>query len=254
MFWLRLLIAFTVTLTAPERTAVRRPRLHNFRSVPSTVPCQYKGLTLPGGFLGYPGITQHNCEDRQCCWQSDELGSTLTPDQPQCFHSDNGPSEYELITTTATGMCEAVCVLLCSLAAVQLAVVRQWLLSKQIHCVIVSNTDVGWKGVLRNLTSTQPDLGPDITTLQVTADTRHDDILHISITDLHDTRWRIPAHFYPELSYGESTYHLTASIHTLLHKSGAHMTFAPPLLSCILHKVNMQLFMSTLCRRCQASE
>lgn len=75
---------------------------------------------------------------------------------------------------------------------------------------MMSCADVGWKGVLRNLTSTQPELGPDITTLQVTADTSHDDILHISITDLHDTRWRIPAQFYPEWSNGESAHHLTA--------------------------------------------
>ena len=68
--------------------------------------------------------------------------------------------------------------------------------------IIMLYADNGWKGVLRNLTSTQPELGPDITTLQVTADTSQSDILHISITDLHDTRWRVPAHFYPDLSDG----------------------------------------------------
>lgn len=53
-------------------------------------------------------------------------------------------------------------------------------------------TDVGWEGVLRNLTSTQPELGSDVTSLSIQADTSLPDIAHVSITDLHDTRWRVP--------------------------------------------------------------
>lgn len=53
-------------------------------------------------------------------------------------------------------------------------------------------TDVGWEGVLRNLTSTQPELGSDVTSLSIQADTSLPDIAHISITDLHDTRWQVP--------------------------------------------------------------
>ena len=60
----------------------------------------------------------------------------------------------------------------------------------------------GWQGLLRNLTSTQPELGPDITSLTVTADTTHTDIAHITITDLHDERWHVPPSLFPEASAG----------------------------------------------------
>ncbi len=63
-------------------------------------------------------------------------------------------------------------------------------------------TDMGWEGLLRNLTSTQPELGPDITSLTVKADTSQSDILHISITDLHDERWHVPPSLFPESSFG----------------------------------------------------
>lgn len=45
---------------------------------------------------------------------------------------------------------------------------------------------------MRNLTSTQPELGSDVTSLAIQADSSMPDIAHISITDLHDTRWRVP--------------------------------------------------------------
>ena len=62
----------------------------------------------------------------------------------------------------------------------------------------------GWQGLLRNLTSTQPELGPDITSLTVTADTTHADIAHITITDLHDERWHVPPSLFPEASAGKT--------------------------------------------------
>ncbi len=61
---------------------------------------------------------------------------------------------------------------------------------------------MGWEGLLRNLTSTQSELGPDITSLTVTADTSQSDILHITITDLHDERWHVPPSLFPGSSIG----------------------------------------------------
>lgn len=59
------------------------------------------------------------------------------------------------------------------------------------------DADAGWEGILRNLTSTQPELGADVTSLAIKADTSHSDILHVSITDLHDERWRVPSSLFP---------------------------------------------------------
>lgn len=67
--------------------------------------------------------------------------------------------------------------------------------------------DVGWEGLLRNLTSTQSELGPDITSLTVKADTNQSDILHITITDLHDERWHVPPSLFPESSFGACLLH-----------------------------------------------
>ena len=61
-------------------------------------------LTLPCMHLpGFIGITQQDCESRQCCWQPVEAGFRTASNQPQCFHANEGQSEYELITTTPTG-------------------------------------------------------------------------------------------------------------------------------------------------------
>ncbi len=65
------------------------------------------------------------------------------------------------------------------------------------------HADAGWEGLLRNLTSTQAELGPDITSLTVKADTSNADILHISITDLHDERWHVPSSLFPQASLGK---------------------------------------------------
>ena len=72
-------------------------------------------------------------------------------------------------------------------------------------------TDVGWEGLLRNLTSTQPELGPDITSLTVKADTSQSDILHITITDLHDERWHVPPSLFSQSSFGACLLHLPTS-------------------------------------------
>ena len=74
--------------------------------------------------------------------------------------------------------------------------------------------DAGWEGVLRNLTSTQPELGADITSLMVTADTSQSDIAHICITDLHNTRWQVPSALYPSL--GELLYKILRKHRTTL--------------------------------------
>lgn len=52
---------------------------------------------------------------------------------------------------------------------------------------------------MRNLTSTQPELGSDITSLIIQADKSLPSIAHISITDLHDTRWRVPGSLFPSV-------------------------------------------------------
>lgn len=159
---------------------------------------------------GFIGITQQDCESRKCCWQPVEAGFGTASNQPWCFHANEGHSEYELITTTPTGTFQqthSAMHHLCCLHTISCfwsTHVSCQLLPKPSTDVIMLHADNGWKGVLRNLTSTQPELGPDITTLQVTADTSQSDILHICITDLHDTRWRVPAHFYPDLSDGAS--------------------------------------------------
>lgn len=65
-----------------------------------------------------------------------------------------------------------------------------------MHTPLCAPIDKGWTAILRNLTSSQPELGPDITSLQVIADTSQQDKVHIEVTDLHDERWRVPPHLY----------------------------------------------------------
>lgn len=104
---------------------------------------------------GFVGIDQNSCERKDCCWSPATAAATAASGQPWCFHTNAGLSEYELVST--------------------------------------NDTDVGWEGLLRNLTSTQSELGSDITSLTATADTSHSDVVHISITDLHNERWHVPA-------------------------------------------------------------
>ena len=80
------------------------------------------------------------------------------------------------------------------------------------HCA-----DVGWEGLLRNLTRTQTELGPDITSLTDQADTSRSDILHITITDLHDERWHVPASLFPESSIGALLQHPAVTLHATDH-------------------------------------
>lgn len=69
--------------------------------------------------------------------------------------------------------------------------------------IMFNVADVGWEGLLRNLTSTQPELGSDITSLTITADTSHSGVVHISITDLHNERWHVPASLFSSSGIGE---------------------------------------------------
>ncbi|KAL0046727.1 hypothetical protein WJX82_008470 [Trebouxia sp. C0006] len=112
---------------------------------------------------GFVGIDEAGCTDKGCCWSPGQAGTAAHQNEAWCFYSNDDISEYELVTT--------------------------------------KDTDVGWEGLLRNLTSTQSELGPDITSLTVKADTSQSDILHITITDLHDERWHVPPSLFPESSF-----------------------------------------------------
>ena len=89
--------------------------------------------------------------------------------------------------------------------------------------------DVGWEGLLRNLTSTQTELGPDITSLTVKANMAQSDILHITITDLHDERWHVPASLFPESSVGALLHHPAVTLHATGHGLQAMHTMGWPI-------------------------
>lgn len=59
----------------------------------------------PSDATGFIGVTQEDCESRNCCWQPVEGGSAASlPGVPSCYHAHATPSEYELVSTTLTGM------------------------------------------------------------------------------------------------------------------------------------------------------
>ncbi|KAL0030915.1 hypothetical protein WJX79_000844 [Trebouxia sp. C0005] len=117
----------------------------------------------PKADCGFVGIDEAVCTDQGCCWSPVQAGTAAYQNEAWCFYPNADISEYELVKT--------------------------------------EDTDVGWEGLLRNLTSTQSELGPDITSLTVKADTSQSDILHITITDLHDERWHVPPSLFPESSF-----------------------------------------------------
>ncbi|KAL0022358.1 hypothetical protein WJX77_003500 [Trebouxia sp. C0004] len=125
-----------------------------------------KGLCSTAGpkvDCGFVGIDGAGCTDKGCCWSPVQAGTAAHQNEAWCFYPNADISEYELVTT--------------------------------------KDTDVGWEGLLRNLTSTQSELGPDITSLSVKADTSQSDVLHITITDLHDERWHVPPSLFPDSSF-----------------------------------------------------
>ena len=64
----------------------------------------------------------------------------------------------------------------------------------------------GWQGLLRNLTSTQPELGTDIQSLAVKVHTAQPDIVRLTIADYEGQRWQVPQLqdvLWPDGDFGE---------------------------------------------------
>ena len=51
--------------------------------------------------------------------------------------------------------------------------------------------DVHWQGELRSTAATQPELGPDVDSLAVSALTHRPDVLRLTISDTEGQRWQV---------------------------------------------------------------
>ncbi|KAK9824327.1 hypothetical protein WJX72_009486 [[Myrmecia] bisecta] len=111
-------------------------------------------LDGPRKDCGYVGIDRAACQDKGCCWQP-IVPNPGAPhvDQPWCFYTNAGTSEYRLHKVQDTG--------------------------QEVT------------GVLHNTKRWLPELGADLSPLQLEIDLQPDSV-HIKLTTADDDRWEVP--------------------------------------------------------------
>lgn len=109
----------------------------------------------PRSDCGHVGMSPQECEDKGCCWLPAEFEGAPHVDLPWCFQPNAGASEYR-----ATNAQEG--------------------------------KDGSLQAVLELGTSTQPELGPDVRELRLSAEPLSPSILRVRLTDAHKERWEVP--------------------------------------------------------------
>ncbi|KAK9835041.1 hypothetical protein WJX81_006384 [Elliptochloris bilobata] len=108
---------------------------------------------------GYLGIQEGECVSRGCCWLPAGGNASLAVDQPWCFHSNTGRSEY--------------------------------LLSR------ASDSGVGLSATLTAAETTAPELGPDVERLALHVSMPAPGVLRVRMTAAGAPRWEVPQWLYP---------------------------------------------------------